>query len=808
MSLVAIASHTRRQKHSRYRLGVLGAGCYDNLDNSSLYYPYLGFDLQTDFPATSTSLTEGWYDTLLVDGVLWTTWASREFDNNPFAVQHTALGPWVAMWDGANFVLVGDQLEPTFTWDDPDTAENFPAYTPSIRRSPQLCTDGTDVFCVYELVMVVTDPTSMMQGDNPIILYRCRRWTGATWELYGEISTVDNDSFYGLPINIDFAYLNTNGSQCNTMPNQCVADAGNVYVVWSERVRLGGINGFSSGARMRFATFDGTAPPVPGDGGGGSVEDIDISDKVIVFRHGAVPQDRDPWYATMLNSTGAVVFYVQYDVADLTSEEQIRVWSDAGGALGTIPTTDFDNSTSQDIAAGPVLSTTTFVDSSVEMMYLGAEIATGTPGNAPAYVVAVEVESPLVTHHLDLAPFFDNTRSTYRLYGLIAEGNNIWAPGITGSGESFQQYTDHQCMMPFWTGAGGGSSISVIPQFTHRGQVFDESLWFGEWTSFGLGAGAHNYFTLREFPIHRCKFDCPTCASILSQFFETGEVYDPPGPEDWDASSTWSGYVPDSIDFYIDNVLVTHAVTPDASGNFYYGDTAPGTIDLSTLSNGLHDMTVVANFDTYSISCTNTATIRVGPVPPPAEWKHAHYLVDGHEIADVDISADNLQELGGILVGSFAVGALNDWLIDDVKVGSSSGASDIFSANFSSTIVPPFTSTTNPGDLSIVSGQLQVSGTADAYAEKDATWDADTYPEIYIECKVTIDASVFTAGGFTGDFVDLLDSGLSQYTGLFIDTDTPGGGTGEWVINGAGTADGTTATDGVQYTLVIHLSQT
>lgn len=260
----------------------------------------------------------------------------------------------------------------------------------------------------------------------------------------------------------------------------------------------------------------------------------------------------------------------------------------------------------------------------------------------------------------------------------------------------------------------------------------------------------------------------------------------------------------DYCEFYVDDVLVYTDLAPTVVGTqrtFYYGGSSPGDYDTSGFALGPHEFKSVSHSTALDETCENITTVTV--VPPG--WPHMHVSINGSEISDENISADLFWNVAALRVGSiFGSPDLTDLAIDAVKVGTTLHGTDLFSADFASTAVPPFDSLTGSG-ISVSGGQLVVSNAGtDAYAAFETPpWSVSDYPELYVEFKVTLQASMFD-GQTTGDFVELLGptDPDTVYAEVWADT-----GASEWRVY-PGTADGTTLTSGVQYTVVIHLSQT
>jgi hypothetical protein len=184
---------------------------------------------------------------------------------------------------------------------------------------------------------------------------------------------------------------------------------------------------------------------------------------------------------------------------------------------------------------------------------------------------------------------------------------------------------------------------------------------------------------------------------------------------------------------------------------------------------------------------------------PPPSWAFAHFFLDGVSVGTD--SAYGLDGIGFMLVGAIASGSANDHQIDDVKVGTSDGASDVFSADFASAIVPPFDSTTGSG-ISASGGQMVISNAGtDAYATKTEAWDPAIYPDLWIELKVTIGAPELV-GSFTADFIEWFDSSMNFWDGFFVRVSTL-----KFDTYGDITPFGSVSA-GVQYRLQVHFSQT
>ena len=93
--------------------------------------------------------------------------------------------------------------------------------------------------------------------------------------------------------------------------------------------------------------------------------------------------------------------------------------------------------------------------------------------------------------------------------------------------------------------------------------------------------------------------------------------------------------------------------------------------------------------------------------------------VDGIDVGSFNCTGLDITTLQ--VGGLYVAGTMNHQL-DSFTLGTTGyGSSDLFSADFSSTIIPPFASTTGSG-LSISSGTLLVTGTTDTYATKAITF--------------------------------------------------------------------------------------
>jgi len=146
--------------------------------------------------------------------------------------------------------------------------------------------------------------------------------------------------------------------------------------------------------------------------------------------------------------------------------------------------------------------------------------------------------------------------------------------------------------------------------------------------------------------------------------------------------------------------------------------TPPNVIIFGTWStNQTHSLTVVA--DTYYVFGAKIRLLNGG-----ADGYEVTPYVDGVEQAPF---TDPTPRTG---IGSFDFGGRYAPASDNVKrsydylkVGTTGwGSSDLFDANFSSAIVPPFDSEVSGGNLSIVTGNMLVDvpgGGTDAYAIKD-----------------------------------------------------------------------------------------
>lgn len=127
-------------------------------------------------------------------GSLFVTWCEAQQDTSDPHVSRFVDGPFVKRYDPASntWIQVG-VVEPSLLVVDQDDRAAWNAipspYSLGTRFLPKLArlvSDGTSLFCVYAIHETVAGAGSSFSPFKLAI----RRWTGAAWELYGEIPAV------------------------------------------------------------------------------------------------------------------------------------------------------------------------------------------------------------------------------------------------------------------------------------------------------------------------------------------------------------------------------------------------------------------------------------------------------------------------------------------------------------------------------------------------------------------------------------------------------------------------------------------
>lgn len=171
--------------------------------------------------------------------------------------------------------------------------------------------------------------------------------------------------------------------------------------------------------------------------------------------------------------------------------------------------------------------------------------------------------------------------------------------------------------------------------------------------------------------------------------------------------------------------------------------------------------------DSYLITCDPCT-------PAPVEgdkYINVTFRIDGTEYDTSDITADNVTELTVINVGARYGIDVNKHEIDDVRVGTTGyGSSDVFSADFTGgTVVPPFDSTVNGGDLDASGGTLAIDNAgADAYAVKDVSLTAQ---HAYFQFKVKVSQDWIDSGQASADFFEVESNLGGPYDGVWLRAD-------------------------------------
>lgn len=485
-----------------------------------------------------------------------------------------------------------------------------------------------------------------------------------------------------------------------------------------------------------------------------------------------------------------------------------------------------DGSLIQNIADGETLPDGRRFGVLFSNAYAGKRYLLGTQDPLGAYVWETSPDGTAAAGPLDGWDGYANGVEIMPSLGfrIIAEQNNLWqlgaiGRGCAGTGDApcngnpaitdavmssavFTRLCTDNCPPEGWYGISGdafGRSVEDTSNYTQL--KFGEAL-YGIVRTRDLSETYGSEHRVYRVPILRCATQCHGPPFIQGQSFLTGQHFDEgSGTQNWGVVTDG---VFDRVKFYVDNVLVWTADGPGA-GPWYYNDTPPGAYDVGALAVGDHQMKVVAELDECGpagppLSDTDVATITIDT--PGAKYGHLTVRIDGVDQGTSDISGLNVTELKELWVGNYIADLVNDHLIDDVLVGTSGyGSSDVFSADFSASIVPPFDSEVNGAGLSISGGQLHVdTASADAYAVKDLSFSGD---DLYIQFKVTTAQAEWDNDSFTGDFVVITRETNAVLTGIYIDVINA-----EWLMDGPGPTLTATPAPSVQYTVDLHFSKT
>jgi hypothetical protein len=163
-------------------------------------------------PETNEQFSEAMVDMLVFNDELHVAWIEPEWDGS----QQTMRGPFVKKWNGAAWVSLGSEIDPTLT---PIALSSDPAVTGTVGThgapaNPLLATDGTSLWCGYtvrEVAIAANPPPSgvFVPGHAcgcytptcdpadyahwyPRKAY-LRKWNGASWDLFGELDAQTNN---------------------------------------------------------------------------------------------------------------------------------------------------------------------------------------------------------------------------------------------------------------------------------------------------------------------------------------------------------------------------------------------------------------------------------------------------------------------------------------------------------------------------------------------------------------------------------------------------------------------------------------
>jgi hypothetical protein len=544
-------------------------GCLDFLDPYTR--PYNLKLLETTDPGTASlnaaiqSVSDSDFsyynygDIIMYQGVPWVAWtpAYAKFGERFY------LGPYVAKWNGTAFTRVGAELEPAYhvTGPVPEPAA-IPTNVSANRFNVRLCFDDTGLYIVYHLLF-----RGGAHGMQQAII-RCKKWTGSTWALHGEYNPMNPGE------TMDFDMTNVTGSSFNGRVDgiHAAAVGGKVYALFSEYLTSFGVS--TNKERFRLISFDGTLPPVAGMGDGYEFF-LDLDSDVGAGISGN-PGMSGYCYFTQRDMVTlpdqALIAYVPPNTSRHATT--LNFHDAAAGAIGSINATEFDDATN---FAQVKLSEKPITVHGIKMLYLAFK---GTGSNL--FMGLIERDSPLSTHHLSDDARFDRgpTSNTYPVSVLDDSPHNVWAMGRIVFGTVANQFVKN-CVPPFWQNPPADNSNT----YGTRLVLYNEKFW--------TIADTSDHMAVEIIPIVRCAAACMTPG--ISQFpFFSGGTFHRSTTQEWSADITW-GFLPDNVKFYIDGTLVSTATVADGQ-TYYYGNTPPGTFNVSSLSVGTHEMKTVGTW--------------------------------------------------------------------------------------------------------------------------------------------------------------------------------------------------------------------
>lgn len=161
-------------------------------------------------------------------------------------------GPICKKWNGSSWVLVGTDMEPTLVLGSMLAGGGMPYYGGVLTAAsltagdrlgpsrPQLCTDGTTLYCAYAMRVGADSPDAEGTWDAHTVVVKY--FDGSDWVLVTEIAAETYNTWYGTGLDAGaIAYFGTVIS-IGATPD----DPGNVYLSWYEEGPQSGIFGFNA----------------------------------------------------------------------------------------------------------------------------------------------------------------------------------------------------------------------------------------------------------------------------------------------------------------------------------------------------------------------------------------------------------------------------------------------------------------------------------------------------------------------------------------------------------------------------------
>jgi len=161
-------------------------------------------DLPADQPVAPFTKGHSSLDVILHQGAPCVAWVTTHTRTSPTVRRY--FGPYAAMWNGSDWDLLGDTMEPMFEWDfsvypnyefaGTGLIENVAYDTVISRIYPHIRSDGTNLYVVYyALVRHSVDEEGGGGEDWGTFQVRARQWTGSSWSLLGTIdSRLENNT--------------------------------------------------------------------------------------------------------------------------------------------------------------------------------------------------------------------------------------------------------------------------------------------------------------------------------------------------------------------------------------------------------------------------------------------------------------------------------------------------------------------------------------------------------------------------------------------------------------------------------------